>query len=67
MPETFGKRERKKTQERKAAAREERRLARRDRRAAGPAPVEELQPLEGPVPLPDDLADDDDAGSEDAR
>jgi hypothetical protein len=58
MPETFGKRERKKTQERKAAAREERRLARNRRRAAGPAEVPELQPLDGPLPLPDDLVAD---------
>jgi hypothetical protein len=57
MPETFGKRERKKTQERKAAAREERRLARRQRRAEGPAPLEELEPLTGPRPL-DDVDDD---------
>ena len=55
MPETFGKRERKKTQARKAAAREERRVARNRRRAAGPAEVPDLQPLDGPVRLPDDL------------
>jgi hypothetical protein len=59
MPDTFGKRERKKTQERKAAAREERRLARNRRRAAGPADVPELQPLDGPVPLPDEPTTDD--------
>ena len=53
MPDTFGKRERKKTQERKAAAREERRLARSRRRAAGPPEVPELQPLDGPAPPPD--------------
>lgn len=57
MPETFGKRERKKTQERKMAAREERRLARNRRRAAGPAEVPELQPLDGPPPLPEEFAD----------
>ena len=49
MPDTFGKRERRKTQERKAMLREERRTARRKRRQEGPAPQPELQPLSGPA------------------
>ena len=63
MPETFGKRERKKTQERKAAAREERRIARKQRREEGPPVVEELQLLDGPRPVDDDFPSDD-TGSE---
>lgn len=50
MPDTYGKRERRKTQERKAAAREERRDARRERRQAGPAEVPDLQLLDAPPP-----------------
>ena len=50
MPDTYGKRERKKTQERKAAAREERRAARKRRREEGPAEAEEILPLDGPSP-----------------
>ena len=58
MPETFGKRQRRTVKERKAAAREERRLARnqrRDDRAAGllepgapVAPAEEPEDLGEP-------------------
>jgi hypothetical protein len=54
MPDTYGKRERRKAQERKAAVRDERREARRKRRLAGPAEVPELQLLDGPAPLLED-------------
>jgi hypothetical protein len=49
MPDTFGKRERRKVQERKAMLREERREARRKRRQAGPVQQPELQPLSAPA------------------
>jgi len=54
MPESYGKRERRKVQERKAALRDERRAARRERRQAGPAPVPELELLDGPAPQLED-------------
>jgi len=50
MPESYGKRERRKVQERKAALRDERRAARRERRQAGPAAEPELELLDGPAP-----------------
>jgi hypothetical protein len=60
MPETFGKRARRAVKDRKAQAREERRVARnqrRDDRAAGVLepgpPVEAAEPLE-PWPAPRD-------------
>lgn len=49
MPDTYGKRERRKAQERKAALRDERRAARRERRQAGPVPLPELQLLDAPA------------------
>ena len=48
MPETFGKRQRRQVKERKAAAREERRLARHQRRedrAAGLLPEPDLESI----------------------
>lgn len=54
MPDTFGKRERRKAQERKAMVREERRDARRKRRQEGPVEQPELQPLSGPARHSDD-------------
>jgi hypothetical protein len=59
MPDTYGKRERRKVQERKAAMRDERRVARKERRQAGPAEVPELELLDAPAPLPEDLPDPD--------
>ncbi len=53
MPDTYGKRERRKVQERKAAQRDERRAARRERRQAKPAEEPELQLLDGPQPYED--------------
>ena len=54
MPDTFGKRERRKVQEHKAMLREARRDERRKRRQEGPVQQPELQPLSGPARLPED-------------
>jgi hypothetical protein len=54
MPDTFGKRERRKTQERKAMLRDERRDARRERKRQGPVEEPELELLTGPAAPIDD-------------
>jgi hypothetical protein len=59
MPETFGKRQRENVKQRKAAAREERRVARAQRKSdreaglieAGP-PIQANEPLEDEFPAP---------------
>jgi hypothetical protein len=58
MPDSMGKRQRRDVKQKKAAAREERRLARNQRRedrAAGliPDETENMEPLDGPVIHPD--------------
>jgi hypothetical protein len=59
MPETFGKRQRQNVKQRKAAAREERRVARAQRKSdreaglieAGP-PIQANDPLDDDLPIP---------------
>jgi hypothetical protein len=51
MPETFGKRERKKVQERKAQARDDRRIARNRRRQGLPVDMPYRDPFAQPVDL----------------
>jgi hypothetical protein len=54
MPDTFGKRERRKVQERKAAARDDRRIARNRRRQGLPAEMSRYDPFaQMPDPPPE--------------
>jgi hypothetical protein len=58
MPETFGKRERRKVQERKAAARDDRRIARNRRRQGLPAEMPRYDPFaQMPEPSPEGPAE----------
>jgi hypothetical protein len=56
MPETFGKRQRQNVKQRKAAAREERRVARAQRKSDREAGlIEAGSPIQANEPLDDDL------------
>ena len=56
MPETFGKRQRQNVKQRKAAAREERRVARAQRKSDREAGlIEAGSPIQATEPLDDDL------------
>ena len=69
MPDTFGKRERRKVQERKAAARDDRRIARNRRRHGLPAETPRYDPFAQMPDVPTEgpgSPDEDDAVQENA-
>ena len=66
MPETFGKRQRQNVKQRKAAAREERRVARAQRKSDREAGlIEAGSPIQANEPLDDDLPAPEAGASED--